>query len=238
MKYRRSLVAVAAAFAAGAASPAMAAGDSKGASSGASGSQTQGASAPAGAPVIVLVPLQVASRSNFSNGCWARLHDSTDFQGNQLSLVGPVDMPNMRTAFGTDWSGQFDSIEVGPKARLTVFDNENYKEKAATFKSGQKVADLDEKMGTFEQIRSVKIACAGGAKTAQQDAGGASAGAGSAAGGKSSAAAGKSFSSLDTDNDGMIGRIEAAADADAKSRFEKLDTNGDGKLSRSEYPGQ
>ena len=81
---------------------------------------SSGASAPPpGTPLIVLVPVQVASTDSFSNGCWARLYDSTDFRGNQLSLVGPVDMPNMRTAFGTDWSGQFDSIAVGPKARLT-----------------------------------------------------------------------------------------------------------------------
>lgn len=45
----------------------------------------------------------------------------------------------------------------------------------------------------------------------------------------------KSFAELDTNNDGSLGRMEAAADADAKSRFEKLDRNRDQKLSRSEY---
>jgi hypothetical protein len=109
-------------------------------------------------PLIVLVPMAVLTPT-FANGCWVRLHDSTDFKGNQLSLVGPIDMPNMRTAFGTDWSGQFDSIEVGPKARVTVYDNENYKQKSASFEPGAKVRDLDEKMGTFEQIRSAMVAC-------------------------------------------------------------------------------
>jgi hypothetical protein len=132
------------------------------------GASSAGSSAP-NAPIIVLVPLAVATTSTFADGCWVKLHDATDFKGNQLSLVGPVDMPNMRTAFGTDWSGQFDSVQVGPKATVTVYDNENYAQKAATFKPGAKVADLDEKMGTFEQIRSVKVACAGGGKTAQQE---------------------------------------------------------------------
>lgn len=45
----------------------------------------------------------------------------------------------------------------------------------------------------------------------------------------------KSFSELDRDNDGSLSRMEAAADADAKSRFEQLDQNRDQKLSRSEY---
>lgn len=148
-------------------------------------SAASGATASPGAPMIVLVPMVVASAPDFSDGCWARLYDSTNFRGNTLALVGPVDMPNMRTAFRTDWSGQFDSIAVGPKARLTVYDNENYGEKAATFKPGQKVADLDEKMGLFENISSVKVACTGGTPTAQQGEGSASSGATTASGGTS-----------------------------------------------------
>ena len=179
--------------------------DKQSASSGASQSKkpdaSSGASVSPNAPIIVLVPVQVAAKDSFSNGCWARLYDSTNFQGNQLSLVGPVDMPNMRTAFGTDWSGQFDSIAVGPKARLTVYDNENYGEKAATFKPGQKVADLDEKMGFFENISSVKVACSGGTPTAQSGQGGSASSGGSAS-------AGASFEQLDTDNDGNLSRSE------------------------------
>ena len=173
-------------------------------------SASSGATAPPGAPLIVLVPLAVASADSFSNGCWARLYDSTGFKGNQLSLVGPVDMPNMRTAFGTDWSGQFDSIQVGPKARLTVYDNENYREKAATFKPGQKVADLDEKMGLFEQIRSAKIACTG-ASTAQS-------GGSSSAGASSSASfdADAKFNELDRHNDQSLSRQEYEAWSKAK----------------------
>jgi hypothetical protein len=165
---------------------------------------SSGAAAPAGAPLIVLVPVQVASRDSFSNGCWARLYDSTNFHGNQLSLVGPVDMPNMRTAFGTDWSGQFDSIAVGPKARLTVYDNENYAQKAATFKPGQKVADLDEKMGLFENISSVKVACTGVSPSARSGGSGGSASASAGA----SASPSATFEQLDADNDGSLSRSE------------------------------
>ena len=181
--HRKHLVAVAIAAAFAVPGAAIAAEQEKQErSSAASGATPAGASAP----MIVLVPMVVASAPDFSNGCWARLYDSTDFRGNTLALVGPVDMANMRTAFGTDWSGQFDSIAVGPKARLTVYDNENYGEKAATFKPGQKVADLDEKMGLFENISSVKVACTGGTPTAQRGEGGsASSGAATASGGTS-----------------------------------------------------
>ena len=119
------------------------------------GKQAQrGGSAPQGAPAIVLVPLVVAATPDFGNGCWARLYDGQNFQGNQLTVVGPTDMPNMRTAFGTDWSGEFDSVQVGPKATLTLYDNENYREKAATFIASQKVPDLGDKVGLQNYLQS------------------------------------------------------------------------------------
>ena len=119
------------------------------------------------AAAVVLMPIDLAQGQNLGNGCWARLYDSDNFQGDQLSLVGPVDMPTMRTAFGKDWGGEFDSAIVGPNATVTVYDNENYRDKAATFKPNQRIADLgDEKLGWFQDIRSLKIACAGGATAA------------------------------------------------------------------------
>jgi hypothetical protein len=130
------------------------------------GKQAQrGGSAPQGAPAIVLVPLVVAATPDFGDGCWARLYDGDNYRGNLLTVVGPADMPNMRTAFGTDWSGSFDSVQIGPKATVTVYDNENYAQKVATFQPNQRVADLDERRGFFEDIRSLKIACSGGAAT-------------------------------------------------------------------------
>lgn len=137
------------------------------AAGGASGKQAQRGSSGGqqGTAAIVLVPFVVAQAPDFSNGCWARLYDGANFQGDQLTVVGPADMPNMRTAFGTDWSGSFDSVQVGPKATVSVYDNENYTQKVATYKAGQRIADLDEKRGMFEDIRSLKIACAGGAAT-------------------------------------------------------------------------
>jgi len=99
-----------------------------------------------------------------------RLYSEDNFRGDQLSLVGPVDMPNMRTPFGQDWSGEFDSIAVGPKA--------------ARFEPGQRVPQLDEKLGFFEQIRSMKIACAAGSKTAQSASGSKAKGEAASGGGK------------------------------------------------------
>lgn len=118
------------------------------------------AAAPVPDPVVIVVmPLPTASDEKLGNGCWARLHERDNFKGDTLTLVGPVDMPTMRTSFGKDWGGEFDSIAVGANATLSVYDRQHYKEKAATVKPGQRVPDLDKKLGFFQDIRSLKIAC-------------------------------------------------------------------------------
>lgn len=132
----------------------------QGAAAGASGKRAQRGSA-----AVVLVPFVIAQTPNFADGCWARLYDGENYEGDQLTVIGPGDMPNMRTASGTDWSGSFDSLQVGPKATLTVYDNENYTQKVATYRPNQRIADLGETRGFFEDIRSLKIACSGSAAT-------------------------------------------------------------------------
>ena len=100
----------------------------------------RGGNAPPGAPAIVLVPVVVAQTPNFGDGCWVRLYDGHNYEGSQLTLVGPQDT-------------------------VTVYDNENYGQKVATFAPNQRIADLDERRDFFEDIRSLKIACSGTAAT-------------------------------------------------------------------------
>jgi hypothetical protein len=110
------------------------------------------------APIIVLVPFAYGTDEKLANGCWARLYQDENFRGDLLSVVGPVDIPNSRVA-GFEWGRRFDSVIVGPKATVTAYDNHDFRQKTATFKPGQKVPDLDEKMGFFQNIRSLKVAC-------------------------------------------------------------------------------
>ncbi len=56
-----------------------------------------------------------------------------------------------------------------------------------------------------------------------------------ASGGSAGVAKKEPFAKLDKDGDGFLGRSEAAADADARSKFGQLDADKDQKLSRQEY---
>lgn len=112
-------------------------------------------------PVVVLVPVVYAADTTLADGCWARLYDSQNFKGNMLTLVGPVDVPRTRptSVTGYEFGTNYDSVMVGPNATLRVWDGSNYGDQAATFTSGQNIADTSTRMGEFEDIESLKVSC-------------------------------------------------------------------------------
>ena len=109
---------------------------------------------------LVLVPVTQASDQRLANGCWVRFYDGRNYRGSNLTLVGPVDMPRMEVP-GNAWH-DWDSAIVGPKAKVTAFDDENYKDKSATLNPGDHIPDLgDKKLGWFEEVKSARVSCNG-----------------------------------------------------------------------------
>jgi uncharacterized protein YjbI with pentapeptide repeats len=93
------------------------------------------------------------------NGCWARLYVEENFKGGALTLIGPVEVANVARQWGFPWEPMYESVQVGPNASLSVFDNAEFRERTMTFDRGRKVSDLDEVMGVFRTIRSLKVRC-------------------------------------------------------------------------------
>lgn len=110
-------------------------------------------------PVILLVPPVFALNAALADGCWARLFDGANYRGEMLTVTGPIGIPTARVGPSYLWGSKYDSVIVGPKATLTVYDNEYYKEASAVFRPGQEVPDLDRKLGLFENIRSLVLDC-------------------------------------------------------------------------------
>ena len=98
------------------------------------------------------------SEAATQDGCWARLYEGDNFEGDSFTLVGPVDLSNMQGPFGVDWSDT-SSIEAGPKAAVTVYDNINFRDRAAQIKAGQRVPELGDRLGLFENVNSIRISC-------------------------------------------------------------------------------
>jgi len=109
-------------------------------------------------PVLVLIPV-AQHVDTMDGGCWARFFDGENFEGDQLTLVGPADLPNMNFNRRYYWGG-LDSVIVGPKARVAIYDAEDYRNRTATLNPGDRIKNLDDrKLGLFEDIESVKITC-------------------------------------------------------------------------------
>jgi hypothetical protein len=109
-------------------------------------------------PVLVMVPVQLKMEDH-AKGCWAKVYDDQKHQGDSMTLLGPLDLAQMRASLGFSWENMIESVETGPKAQLTIYDNENFRDRAKIIEPGKKVGDLDEKLGFFEDIRSMKVSC-------------------------------------------------------------------------------
>lgn len=114
-------------------------------------------------PSVVVVPRGHTNDKRLGQGCWVQFFDDQAYGGRSLTLVGPVELPKMNIPGGlwVNWS----SALVGPSATVTTFDYEQFKNRTAVLRPGQRIPDLgDAKLGLFEDIHSLRIACGAGPK--------------------------------------------------------------------------
>ena len=91
--------------------------------------------------------------------CWVRLYDREGFRGDRLTLLGPINMPAMIGPFGTDWENEVRSLQTGPKANVTVFDNRYFFDQSKFIGPNESVQEMSEKMGFLEDFRSMMLSC-------------------------------------------------------------------------------
>jgi hypothetical protein len=108
-------------------------------------------------PVVIAVTTVTLAEST---GCWARIHDGQNFTGRTLTLMGEQSLPHLEFGVGFDWEGDIDSIVVGPKAKLAVFEDENYGDKKRDLAANERVADLHKTIFS-EGVESLKLTCVG-----------------------------------------------------------------------------
>lgn len=131
-----------------------------GTAAGQRGEQRAGRAAGTTPHVFMLVPVDLAAKeSTTKGGCWARIYDGENYMGDTLTLAGPISLADMSGPFGLDWDDRVNSIEIGPKATLTVYDNEGFRDQVGQFKNGQKVPDISKKLGLFDEFASVRMTC-------------------------------------------------------------------------------
>ena len=82
------------------------------------------------------------------DNCWAEFFQHSDYAGPHFRLAGPIQLENLLNINGENWASRIDSLKVGPKATLVVFENINFK---LTLKEIEKYPDLMRSLGVTEQ---------------------------------------------------------------------------------------
>ena len=110
-------------------------------------------------PVVVMVPVQVSNDLVKDKGCWVKLYDKKDYQGDSLLLVGPINLAQMIGPFGFNWENKVRSLETGPKANITIYDNRNFRDQDKFIDPNARVPDMSKKMGFLDDFRSMMLSC-------------------------------------------------------------------------------
>ena len=78
--------------------------------------------------VTVVLVLSSASVSYAKDkDCWVEFFENSQYGGEHFRLEGPIQLENLYNVQGKNWEKRIDSLKVGPKAKVTVFENINFK---------------------------------------------------------------------------------------------------------------
>jgi hypothetical protein len=77
--------------------------------------------------VLLLVLAASAAKAGEKNLCWVDLFEHPQYQGQHLLVEGPAQLENLNNVNGENWDRRIDSIKVGPKAKVTVYQNPKFK---------------------------------------------------------------------------------------------------------------
>ena len=110
------------------------------------------------APMVMLVPIEISDPA-MKNGCWAQLYDERNFQGEMLTIAGPMQLDTTDKAGGRALRRNLDSLTTGPKATLTVFQHKFFKDKSVVFGPNSREGGLIKKLGFTVRIESLRLDC-------------------------------------------------------------------------------
>ena len=93
-----------------------------------------------------------------AHGCWARLYELPEFNGDKLSLAGAMELRPLVEAAGREWSGPR-SLELGPAARLEATDASGRAK--LVIAAGEDIPDFrnTEPPDLLASLRDLRIAC-------------------------------------------------------------------------------
>ncbi|SOD41148.1 beta/gamma crystallin domain-containing protein [Nitrosovibrio sp. Nv4] len=109
-------------------------------------------------PILMLVPVEVSTDLE-RKGCWVKFYEKKNYEGDSLTLAGPLNLPRLIGPFGSDWENKVRSLKTGPRAGVTIYDNRDFRDQNKFIEANGSVPDMSEKMGFFDDFRSMMLSC-------------------------------------------------------------------------------
>lgn len=60
--------------------------------------------------------------------CWLDVYDKPELGGAHVRIDGPAQLPSLAKLNNENWGSRIESLEVGPKAQVLAYRQENFKE--------------------------------------------------------------------------------------------------------------
>jgi len=131
-------------------------------STGGGGSQRSSSGYGAGSgdvdTAVVILPTTGASEQ-MRAGCWASFYDERSFNGDSLTLIGPVELKSLDKGSATQLRRDIKSIVTGPRATLVVYEKQLLSARSVGFQPNSREPGLTEKLGFGGRIESMQMTC-------------------------------------------------------------------------------
>ena len=118
-----------------------------------------GSALAAGDDTAVVILPNVGAGAQLQSGCWATFYDERNFNGDSLTLIGPVELTSLDRGSARQLRRDIKSVVTGPRATLIVYEKQLLSSRSVGFQPATREAGLVEKLGFGGRIESMRLAC-------------------------------------------------------------------------------
>jgi hypothetical protein len=107
---------------------------------------------------VVVLPT-LGAGEQMRGGCWASFYSDRNFNGDSLTLIGPVELQTLDKGSAQQLKRDIKSIVTGPRATLTLYEKQFLSARWVGFTPDSREPSLAEKLGFGGRIESMKLSC-------------------------------------------------------------------------------
>ena len=124
-----------------------------------SGSSNRSAAPASGDETAVVILPNVGAANAVQSGCWATFYDERNFNGNSLTLVGPVALQSLDKGSAQQLKRDLKSVVTGPRATLVLYEKQLLSARSVGFQPDSREPGLIEKLGFGGRVESMRMTC-------------------------------------------------------------------------------